>query len=103
MSEKVTEHQLRLGDAARGARLDRALALALPELSRSRIQQLLAEGTRISSKHMDNIEADRYEALPATVYLRGMLMSVARELGLDPLRVCRSYMGLVASAEKKRR
>ena len=39
-----TEHRLRLGDGARGARLDRALAAALPELSRSRIQQLLAEG-----------------------------------------------------------
>jgi 23S rRNA pseudouridine1911/1915/1917 synthase len=35
---------LSLPDAARGARLDRALADALPELSRSRIQQLLAEG-----------------------------------------------------------
>ena len=65
--------------------------------------QTLAERTRISSKHMDNIEADRYSALPAAVYLRGMLMSLARELGLDPLRVSRSYMALVAAAEKKRR
>ena len=71
--------------------------------SRGLTLQTLAERTRISSKHMDNIEADRYEALPATVYLRGMLMSVARELGLDPLRVCRSYMGLVAANDKKRR
>ena len=52
--------------------------------SRGLTLQTLAERTRISAKHMDNIEADRYEALPATVYLRGMLMSVARELGLDP-------------------
>lgn len=63
---------------------------------------VLAERTRISSKHMENIEADRYDTLPAAVYLRGMLMSIARELGLDPLRVSRSYMGLVASHEKKK-
>jgi DNA-binding transcriptional regulator YiaG len=65
--------------------------------------QMLADRTRISSRHVENIEADRYDSLPADVYLRGMLMSIARELGLDPLRVSRSYMGLVSSSEKKRR
>ncbi|HYO68122.1 MAG TPA: helix-turn-helix domain-containing protein [Archangium sp.] len=65
--------------------------------------QMLADRTRISSRHVENIEADRYDILPASVYLRGMLMSIARELGLDPLRVSRSYMGLVASGEKKNR
>ena len=44
MSGPDAEHQLRLGDEVRGVRLDRALAAALPALSRSRIQQLLAEG-----------------------------------------------------------
>jgi hypothetical protein len=61
----------------------------------------LAERTRISSKHLENIEADRYAALPATVYLRGMLMSVARELTLDPLRVSRSYLALATAPKKK--
>ena len=61
----------------------------------------LAERTRISSKHLENIEADRYAALPATVYLRGMLMSVARELTLDPLRVSRSYLALVTAPKNK--
>jgi DNA-binding transcriptional regulator YiaG len=65
--------------------------------------QMLADRTRISSRHVESIEADRYDTLPAAVYLRGMLMSIARELGLDPLRVSRSYMGLVASGEKSRR
>ncbi|WP_395804779.1 helix-turn-helix domain-containing protein [Archangium minus] len=65
--------------------------------------QMLADRTRISARHVENIEADRYGILPAGVYLRGMLMSIARELGLDPLRVSRSYMGLVASGEKNRR
>ncbi|ATB32974.1 helix-turn-helix domain-containing protein [Melittangium boletus] len=65
--------------------------------------QLLAERTRISVRHVENIEADRYDVLPASVYLRGILMSIARELGLDPLRVSRSYMELVSSVAKKRR
>ncbi|MFL5346663.1 MAG: helix-turn-helix domain-containing protein [Hyalangium sp.] len=61
----------------------------------------LAERTRISSKHLENVEADRYTALPATVYLRGILMNIARELGLDPLRVSRSYLALAAEPKKK--
>lgn len=64
--------------------------------------QTLADRTRISSRHVESIEADRYDILPASVYLRGMLMSIARELGLDPLRVSRSYMGLAAAGGKKR-
>jgi hypothetical protein len=61
----------------------------------------LAERTRISAKHLENVEADRYAALPATVYLRGFLMSLARELGLDPLRVSRSYLTLASGPKKK--
>jgi len=70
---------------------------------RSLSLQMLADRTRISSRHVESIEADRYDTLPAAVYLRGMLMSIARELGLDPLRVSRSYMTLVSEGEKKRR
>jgi hypothetical protein len=57
--------------------------------------QQLAEKTRISQRHLENIEADRYADLPTTVYLRGFLTSVAREFGLDPIRVAKSYLGLV--------
>jgi curved DNA-binding protein CbpA len=62
--------------------------------------QQMADRTRISSRHLENIEADRYAALPATVYLRGMLMSLAKELGQEPARVSRSYMDLVARLGK---
>jgi len=55
----------------------------------------LAEKTRITLKHLQNVEADRYDDLPAIVYLRGMLMSLARELALDPLKVAKSYVALV--------
>jgi curved DNA-binding protein CbpA len=62
--------------------------------------QQLADRTRISSRHLENVEADRYEGLPATVYLRGILMNISRELGVDPLRVSRSYLALAASGKK---
>jgi ribosome-binding protein aMBF1 (putative translation factor) len=64
----------------------------------------LAERTRISTRHLENVEADQYDGLPATVYLRGILMNIARELGLDPLKVSRSYLALAAGAvtNKKR-
>jgi curved DNA-binding protein CbpA len=60
----------------------------------------LADKTRISKSHLENIEADRYAALPVPVYLRGILMSLARELGLDPIRVSKSYLGLLPKKDE---
>ena len=65
--------------------------------------QQLADRTRISARHLENMEADRYDALPAAVYLRGILMNLARELGLDPLRVSKSYLALVAGPARRSR
>jgi hypothetical protein len=64
--------------------------------SRGQSLQQVAERTRITLRHLENVEADRYGDLPAPVYLRGILMNLARELGLDPLRVSRSYLTLVS-------
>lgn len=61
----------------------------------------LADRTKISATHLENIEADRYEALPVPVYLRGFLMLVARELKLDPLKVSKSFLELVAKVGSK--
>ena len=63
----------------------------------------LAERTRISTRHLENVEADEYGELPATVYLRGILMNIARELGLDPLKVSRSYLALAAAASTNKK
>ena len=62
---------------------------------------VVAERTRIGSKHLQNVEADRYDALPATVYLRGILMNLARELKLDGLKVSKSYLSLVDRVRSK--
>jgi curved DNA-binding protein CbpA len=58
----------------------------------------LAAKTKIGHWHLDNIEREKYSALPAQVYLRGFLGSLARELKLDPVRVARSYLEQMAKA-----
>jgi curved DNA-binding protein CbpA len=54
--------------------------------------QQVCERIKISRHHLENLEADRYEDLPAPVYLRGILMALARELRLDGQKVARSYL-----------
>jgi len=60
--------------------------------SRGLTLQQVAERTRITRHHLENIELDRFKALPAAVYLRGIIMSLARELRLDGQKVARSYL-----------
>lgn len=52
----------------------------------------LENRTKIGKWHLENIEREKYGDLLAHVYLRGFLMSVARELKLDPVRVAKSYL-----------
>ncbi len=61
--------------------------------------QQIAERTKVTRHHLENIEADRYAKLPAAVYLRGILMSLAKELRLDGQKVARSYLEQVAAAQ----
>ena len=58
--------------------------------------QQVAERTRIGRMHLERVEADRYADLPPSVYLRGILVSLARELKLDATRVSKSYLLLAA-------
>jgi hypothetical protein len=58
--------------------------------------QQVAERTRIGRSHLERVEADRYADLPPSVYLRGILMNLARELKLDAVRVSKSYLLLAA-------
>ncbi len=53
---------------------------------------------KVTRHHIENIEADRFTALPAPVYLRGILLSMARELRLDGQKVARSYLDRAATA-----
>ena len=70
--------------------------------ARGQSLQQVADRTRITRSHLENVEADRYAALPPPVYLRGILMNLARELGLDPLRVSKSYLTLASEKSGKK-
>ena len=75
------------GDALRQAREARGLTI-----------QQIAERTKVTRHHIENIEGERFGALPAPVYLRGILLSVARELRLDGQKVARAFLERSAAA-----
>ena len=75
------------GDALR--RVREARGITVPQI---------AERTKVTRYHVENIEAERFSALPAPVYLRGILLSLARELRLDGQKVARAYLDRAAAA-----
>ncbi len=75
------------GEALRRARESRGLSV-----------REVCDRTKITRYHLENIEADRYTLLPAPVYLRGIIVAVARELRLDGQKVARSYLERMAAA-----
>jgi len=60
----------------------------------------ISERTKVTRHHIDNIEMERFDKLPAPVYLRGILMSMSRELRLDGPKVARSYLERAAGSQK---
>lgn len=70
------------GAVLRKAREDRGLAV-----------KELAAITRISPRLVESLENDRYDDLPAEVFVRGFLRNCARELELDPDHVIALYEG----------
>jgi hypothetical protein len=66
--------------------------------SRGLTLQQIADRTKVTRRHLESIECDRYPMLPAPVYLRGIIMSLAKELRLDGQKVARSYLEMMAAA-----
>ncbi|HXK11501.1 MAG TPA: helix-turn-helix domain-containing protein [Vicinamibacteria bacterium] len=52
----------------------------------------IAAVTKIGLRFLEYIEEDRFDFLPAPVYLRGFLQEYARLVGLDPRRAADAYM-----------
>jgi len=52
----------------------------------------LARSTGISVNHIKNIEMERFDQLPPPAYIKVMVMSLARELGLDPNKAANDYL-----------
>jgi flagellar biosynthesis protein FlhG len=48
--------------------------------------------TKIASAHLQALEDDRFGDLPALVYTRGFLGELAKQLGLDPIQVQKTYL-----------
>lgn len=72
-----------------GARLRRARLLRGVELD------ALAATTKITLTYLRFLEEERFDDLPAVVYVRGFVAAYARQLGLDANRVARSYAARV--------
>jgi flagellar biosynthesis protein FlhG len=68
-----------------------------PQLRRLRMQRGIeiddiAEETKVSRPYLRYIEEEDWEALPASVYVRGFVAAYAGAIGLDPQKVAASYM-----------
>lgn len=55
------------------------------------IAEIVSE-TNIRTWYIECVEAERFDALPAPIYLRGFLKQIAQYLGLDPQRVLTDYL-----------
>jgi flagellar biosynthesis protein FlhG len=68
-----------------------------PRLRRVRLRQGvelddIAGVTKVNPTYLGFIEEERFDDLPAAVYVRGFVMGYASCVGLDAARVARSYM-----------
>ena len=52
----------------------------------------ISQKTKIGRTHLQAIEDERFDDLPATVYTRGFLIELAKQLRLDPAHVHRTYL-----------
>lgn len=54
--------------------------------------------TKVRLDYLRSIEEERFDALPATVYVRGFVTALARCLGLDAARVASDYLERLQAA-----
>lgn len=85
------------GPVAMTAALDKATEITgavLRKLRESRGLELseVAQRTKISQRHLSSIEEERFDELPAPVYIRGFVSQIARIVGVDPSRAADTYM-----------
>jgi len=57
--------------------------------------------TKVNPHHLASIEDERYETLPAPVYVRGFVEQFARCIGLDGATVARSYLERMGARSSK--
>ncbi|HEY8090203.1 MAG TPA: helix-turn-helix domain-containing protein [Polyangiaceae bacterium] len=52
----------------------------------------ISQKTKIARAHLQALEDERYDELPALVYTRGFLVELAKQLRVDPAHVQRTYL-----------
>jgi len=52
----------------------------------------IAADSKVGKRTFEDIEGDRFERLPAVVYVRGFLQEYARAVGLDPRATAESFL-----------
>src|SRR5262249_61902215 len=52
----------------------------------------ISNRTKIHIGHLRSIEGERFDLLPARVYVRGFLIEFAKALRLDPQHVAKTYL-----------
>ncbi len=58
--------------------------------------------TKIRSTHLENIELEKFDQLPASVYLRGFILEFARVLSLaNPEKIASRYLERMAGTEEE--
>lgn len=62
----------------------------------------VASTTKISASYLRSLEEERFDALPATVYVRGFLTAYVRAVGLDAERIVPHYMERVLAARPEK-
>ncbi len=63
----------------------------------------IASSTKITGVHLVALEEERYDELPAEVYVRGFVQQLARQLKLDPAQVVKTYLRRMREALAARR
>lgn len=92
--EEISEEEEGEFDGARLARVRERRGIELDEI---------AGVTKVNPSYLLFIEQERFDDLPAAVYVRGFVKCYARCLGLDPDRVARSYMRRYDERSSKRK
>lgn len=62
----------------------------------------IAATSKVGVRFLEYIEADRFDRLPAPVYLRGFVQEYARVVHLDPRRTADSYLAYVANRDARK-
>jgi flagellar biosynthesis protein FlhG len=58
----------------------------------------ISEVTKVGNRYLTCLEEERFDDLPASVYIRGFVAAYARAIGLEPEGVAASYMQRVEEA-----